>query len=90
MMEELFLEPIQIKSSNSSVAMSKQEIDLQGRFVVHWWCMRLAVKNIKIKSEVAERILQQLPETMRYVESYAEDAMDVRNDFGRTNAKIKP
>jgi hypothetical protein len=32
-----------------------------------------------LKTEVAERILQQLPETMRYVESYAEDAMNVRN-----------
>lgn len=42
--------------------------------------MPLVVKKYQnIKAEVAERILQQLPETMRYVESYAEDAMDVRN-----------
>jgi hypothetical protein len=42
-----------------------------------------------LKTEVAERILQQLPETMRYVESYAEDAMNVRNTL-LNECKINP
>lgn len=36
-------------------------------------------KYINMKAAVAERILSRLPETMKYMEGYAEDAMDVRN-----------
>jgi uncharacterized membrane protein YheB (UPF0754 family) len=36
-------------------------------------------KYIEMKSVIAERIMAQMPETMKHVESYAEDAMDVRN-----------
>jgi uncharacterized membrane protein YheB (UPF0754 family) len=36
-------------------------------------------RYIEMKNVVAERILQKMPETMKYVEAYAEDAMDVRN-----------
>jgi uncharacterized membrane protein YheB (UPF0754 family) len=47
-------------------------------------------KYQNIKAEVAERILQQLPETMRYVESYAEDAMDVRNTLVERMQQLSP
>ena len=34
---------------------------------------------MEMKSVIAERIMDRMPETMKYVETYAEDAMDVRN-----------
>lgn len=39
---------------------------------------------------MAERILKQLPDTMRYVESYAEDAMNVRNTLVERMQKLSP
>lgn len=36
-------------------------------------------RYIEMKNVVADRILQKMPETMKHVEAYAEDAMDVRN-----------
>lgn len=33
----------------------------------------------EMKLGISDKIMQRLPETMRYVESYAEDAMDIRN-----------
>lgn len=36
-------------------------------------------KYIEMKNVVTEKILEKLPETMKHMESYAEDAMDVRN-----------
>ena len=36
-------------------------------------------RYIEMKNVVADRILEKMPETMKYVEAYAEDAMDVRN-----------
>ena len=47
-------------------------------------------KYQNLKTEVAERILQQLPETMRYVESYAEDAMNVRNTLVERMQRLSP
>jgi ElaB/YqjD/DUF883 family membrane-anchored ribosome-binding protein len=32
-----------------------------------------------MKNQVAARILARLPETMKHAESYADDAMDIRN-----------
>ncbi len=34
---------------------------------------------IEMKKMIADRIMAQMPETMKHVESYAEDAMDIRN-----------
>ncbi|MDP1541045.1 MAG: DUF445 family protein [Moraxellaceae bacterium] len=36
-------------------------------------------KYIEMKNVVADRIMERLPETMKFVEQYAGDAMDVRN-----------
>lgn len=47
-------------------------------------------KYQSLKAEVAERILKQLPDTMRYVESYAEDAMNVRNTLVDRMQRLSP
>ena len=47
-------------------------------------------KYQSLKAEVAERILKQLPDTMRYVESYAEDAMNVRNTLVDRIQRLSP
>ncbi|WP_022955275.1 DUF445 domain-containing protein [Perlucidibaca piscinae] len=36
-------------------------------------------RYIEMKQHIADRILERLPETMKHMEEYAEDAMDVRN-----------
>lgn len=43
-----------------------------------------------IKDQVAQRILQQLPITMKFIESYAEDAMDIRNTLVERMQKLTP
>ena len=43
-----------------------------------------------MKSQVAERIMQRLPETMKYVESYAEDAMNIRSTLIERMQKLTP
>jgi hypothetical protein len=47
-------------------------------------------KYQSLKAEVAERILKQLPDTMRYVESYAEDAMNVLNTLVDRMQRLSP
>ena len=34
---------------------------------------------MQMKKSVSENIMQRLPETMRYIEKYAEEAMDIKN-----------
>lgn len=43
-----------------------------------------------IKDQVAQRILQQLPTTMKHIESYAEDAMDIRNTLVSRMQELTP
>lgn len=47
-------------------------------------------RYIEMKNVVAERILQKMPETMKYVEAYAEDAMDVRNTLVNRMQDLTP
>ena len=47
-------------------------------------------KYIQMKATVAERILEKLPETMKYMENYAEDAMDVRNTLITRMRQLTP
>ena len=70
----------------------KQEIDLQAGIVRPLVVYAIGgEKNIKTRRpEVAERILKQLPETMRYVESYAEDAMNVRTTLVERMRRLSP
>jgi uncharacterized membrane protein YheB (UPF0754 family) len=45
---------------------------------------------IEMKANVAERIMAQLPETMKHMESYAEDAMDIRNTLVERMQRLTP
>ena len=47
-------------------------------------------KYIAMKVTVAERILERLPETMKHMEAYAEDAMDVRNTLITRMRQLTP
>jgi len=47
-------------------------------------------RYIEMKNVVADRILQKMPETMKYVEAYAEDAMDVRNTLVNRMQDLTP
>jgi uncharacterized membrane protein YheB (UPF0754 family) len=47
-------------------------------------------RYIQMKATVAERILEKLPDTMKYMENYAEDAMDVRNTLITRMKQLTP
>ncbi|MEC7120443.1 MAG: DUF445 domain-containing protein [Pseudomonadota bacterium] len=47
-------------------------------------------KYVEMKDAVAESILSKLPETMKHIESYAEDAMDIRNTLVERMRKLTP
>lgn len=47
-------------------------------------------KYIEMKNAVADRILQQMPETMKHVETYAEDAMNIRNTLVERMQDLTP
>lgn len=57
-----------------------QEIDAQAGIVRPLVVYAIGGEKYQtLKAEVAERIMQCLPDTMKAMESYAEDAMDIRN-----------
>jgi uncharacterized membrane protein YheB (UPF0754 family) len=45
---------------------------------------------IDMKSAVADNLMAKLPDTMRYVESYAEDAMDIRSTLVSRMRQLTP
>ncbi|MBK7299032.1 MAG: DUF445 family protein [Moraxellaceae bacterium] len=47
-------------------------------------------KYIEMKNVVTDKILEKLPETMKHMESYAEDAMDVRNTLVERMQRLTP
>lgn len=47
-------------------------------------------KYIEMKNVVADRIMERLPETMKHVEQYAGDAMDVRNTVVERMQQLTP
>jgi uncharacterized membrane protein YheB (UPF0754 family) len=47
-------------------------------------------KYIEMKNVVTDKILEKLPETMKHMESYAEDAMDVRNTLVERMQRLSP
>ena len=47
-------------------------------------------RYIEMKNVVADRKKQKMPETMKYVEAYAEDAMDVRNTLVNRMQDLTP
>jgi len=91
MMEELFSGTNSDKVIELVSRHVKQEIDLQAGIVRPLVVYAIGGEKYQnLKAEVAERILQQLPETMRYVESYAEDAMNVRNTLVERMQQLSP
>ncbi|WP_022955032.1 DUF445 domain-containing protein [Perlucidibaca piscinae] len=47
-------------------------------------------RYIEMKQVIADRIMAKMPETMKHVEDYAEDAMDVRNTLVTRMQKLTP
>ncbi len=80
MMEELFTGTHSDKVIELVGRYVKQEIDQQAGIVKPLVVYAMGGQKYQsLKEQVAVRILAQLPETMKYIESYAEDAMDIRN-----------
>lgn len=80
MMEELFTGPMSDRIILLVQKHVRRVIDEQTGIVRPLVIYAVGSKTyIKMKESVAERILSRLPDTMKYMEEYAEDAMDVRN-----------
>jgi len=47
-------------------------------------------RYIEMKEVIAEKILSKLPETMKHMEAYAADAMDIRNTLVERMRKLTP
>ena len=80
MMEELFTGTHSDKVIELVGRYVKQEIDQQAGIVKPLVVYAMGGQKYQsLKEQVAVRIMAQLPDTMKYIESYAEDAMDIRN-----------
>ena len=47
-------------------------------------------KYLEMKNEVSKRIIESLPKTLKYIEQYAEDAMDIRNTLAAKMKELTP
>lgn len=91
MMEELFSGTHSDKVIALVNRHVKEVIDAQSGIVRPLVVYALGGEQYRnIKEQVAQRILQQLPTTMKYIESYAEDAMDIRNTLVERMQKLTP
>lgn len=91
MMEELFSGTHSDRVIELVSRHVKQEIDLQAGIVRPLVVYAMGgEKYQRLKEQVATRIMAQLPETMKHVESYAEDAMDVRNTLVMRMQQLTP
>ena len=91
MMEELFSGTHSARVIELVSRHVKQEIDLQAGIVRPLVVYAMGgEKYQRLKEQVATRIMAQLPETMKHVESYAEDAMDVRNTLVTRMQQLTP
>lgn len=91
MMEELFTGTHSDKVIALVNRHVKEVIDSQSGIVRPLVVYALGGEQYRnIKEQVAQRILQQLPTTMKYIESYAEDAMDIRNTLVERMQKLTP
>jgi uncharacterized membrane protein YheB (UPF0754 family) len=80
MMEELFRGALSDRIMDLVNRHVKQMIDEQAGVVRPLVVYSVgSQKYIEMKNQVAARILACLPETMKHAESYADDAMDIRN-----------
>ncbi|KQD39255.1 hypothetical protein APD12_10555 [Acinetobacter pittii] len=91
MMEELFSGTHSARVIDLVNRHVKQEIDMQAGVIRPLVVYAIGGEKYQnMKSQVAERIMQQLPETMKYVESYAEDAMNIRSTLIERMQKLTP
>lgn len=91
MMEELFSGTHSDRVIELVSRHVKQEIDLQAGIVRPLVVYAMGgEKYQRLKEQVATRILAQLPETIKHVESYAEDAMDIRNTLVTRMQQLTP
>lgn len=91
MMEELFSGTHSARVIELVNRHVKQEIDMQAGVIRPLVVYVIGGEKYQnMKTQVAERIMQQLPETMKYVESYAEDAMNIRNTLIERMQKLTP
>ena len=91
MMEELFTGSKADKVIELVSRHVKQEIDLQAGIVRPLVVYAIGGEKYQnLKADVAKRILAQLPDTMRYVESYAEDAMNIRQTLIERMQRLTP
>ena len=91
MMEELFTGSKSDKVIELVNRYVKEEIDLQAGAMRPLLVAAIGGQKYQhIKSDVAERMLAQMPETMKYVESYAEDALDIRQTLIERMQKLTP
>lgn len=91
MMEELFTGSKSDKVIELVNRYVKEEIDQQAGAMRPLVVAAIGGQKYQhIKSDVAERMLAQMPETMKYVESYAEDALDIRQTLIERMQKLTP
>lgn len=91
MMEELFSGTHSDRVIELVSRHVKQEIDLQAGIVKPLVVYAMGGQKYQnLKDEVTRRIMAHLPETMHHVESYAEDAMDIRNTLVTRMQQLTP
>ncbi len=91
MMEELFTGTHSDKVIELVGRHVKQEIDQQAGIVKPLVVYAMGGQKYQsLKEQVATRIMAQLPQTMKYIESYAEDAMDIRNTLVTRMQQLSP
>ena len=91
MMEELFTGTHSDKVIELVGRYVKQEIDQQAGIIKPLVVYAMGGQKYQhLKEQVAARILGQLPETMKHIESYAEDAMDIRNTLVTRMQNLTP
>ena len=91
MMEELFTGTHSDKVIELVGRHVKKEIDQQAGIVKPLVVYAMGGQKYQsLKEQVAVRIMAQLPNTMKYIESYAEDAMDIRNTLVTRMQQLTP
>ena len=91
LLEELFTGPRSDSVINLVNRHVRKEIDIEAGIVRPLVVYAIGgAKYQVLKTKVAERIMERLPETMKSMESYAEDAMDIRNTLITRMQRLTP
>lgn len=91
LLEELFTGTHSERVINLVNRYVRQEIDIEAGVVRPLVVYAIGGEKYQtLKSKVAERIMERLPEAMKSMESYAEDAMDIRNTLISRMQRLSP